>query len=114
MIFKSTVSYAQGVGIRDNEVPQGCGADTASRCITHIRAFFLHPKYCVSHNKALFERYSFAAGGIRQQLKGGIFMQNFAIWFDGAMDITKGFIRSAIEPLGFFLNIFCIFVPARF
>ena len=29
-------------------------------------------------------------------------MQNFAIWFDGAMDITKGFIRSAIEPLGFF------------
>ena len=36
-------------------------------------------------------------------------MQNFAIWFDGAMDITKGFIRSAIEPLGFFLNIFSDF-----
>lgn len=36
-------------------------------------------------------------------------MQNFAAWFDGAMDVTKAFIRSAIEPLGSFLNIFSDF-----
>lgn len=36
-------------------------------------------------------------------------MQNFAAWFDGAMDTTKAFIRSAIEPTEKFLNIFSDF-----